>query len=60
MIYDTGEYDIQLEIPTDNFALAHLYPSHLQPALKHNKQLVMQQRPDLKFTHILQKTLDEH
>lgn len=35
MIYDTGEYDIQLEIPTDNFALAHLYPSHLHTILEH-------------------------
>lgn len=35
MTYDTGEYDIQLEIPTDNFSLAHLYPSHLHPILEH-------------------------
>jgi hypothetical protein len=35
MIYDTGEYDIQLEIPTDNFALEHLYPSHLHTILEH-------------------------
>lgn len=35
MIYDTGEYDIQLEIPTDNFVLAHLYHSHLYNILEH-------------------------
>jgi hypothetical protein len=35
MIYDTGEYDIQLEIPTDNFALADLWPSHLENILEH-------------------------
>ena len=35
MIYDTGEYDIQLEIPTDNFVVADLYPSHLHPILEH-------------------------
>jgi hypothetical protein len=35
MIYDTGEYDIQLEIPTKNFALANLYPRHLEQILEH-------------------------
>jgi len=28
--------------------------------IKHNKNLLRQQRPDLEFTQILQKTLDEH
>lgn len=35
MIYDTGEYDIHLEIPGNNFALANLYPNHLHPILEH-------------------------
>jgi len=27
--YDTGEYDIQLKIPTDNYQVYHVYPHHL-------------------------------
>ena len=47
MIYDTGEYDIQLEIPTDNFALAHLYPSHLHPILEHVSSIPVQDKNTL-------------
>ena len=42
MIYDTGEYDIQLEIPTDNFAIVDLYPSHLHPILEHVSSIPIQ------------------
>jgi hypothetical protein len=35
MIYDTGEYDIQLEIPTANFALVNLWPNNLETILGH-------------------------
>lgn len=47
MIYDTGEYDIQLELPTDNFALAHLYPSHLHPILEHASSITVQDEDTL-------------
>jgi hypothetical protein len=47
MIYNTGEYDIQLEIPTDNFALAHLYPSHLHPILEHVGSIPFQDKNTL-------------
>lgn len=29
-MYDTGEYDIRLSIPTDNYVVCNLYPSHLE------------------------------
>jgi len=29
-MYDTGEYDIQLDIPVDNYVVLNLYPSHLE------------------------------
>ena len=47
MIYDTGEYDIQLEIPTDNFAIADLYPSHLHPILDHVKSIPVRDKNTL-------------
>lgn len=30
MIYETGEYDVRLDIPTDNFVVRNLYNSHLE------------------------------
>jgi hypothetical protein len=30
MIYETGEYDVRLDIPTDNFVVRNLFNSHLE------------------------------
>lgn len=29
-MYDTGEYNVKLEIPTDNYVVYNLFPSHLE------------------------------
>jgi hypothetical protein len=30
MIYETGEYDVRLDIPTDNFVVRNLFNNHLE------------------------------
>jgi hypothetical protein len=40
-MYDTGEYDIQLEIPTDNYVVRNLYPVHLEHVVDYVKQITV-------------------
>ncbi len=41
-MYDTGEYDIQLEIPTDNYVVRNLYPMHLESIGEYARQIPVQ------------------
>lgn len=38
-MYETGEYDIQLDIPTDNYVVHDLYPSHLELISNYVRQI---------------------
>lgn len=38
-MYDTGEYDIVLDIPTDNYVVLNLYPSHLESIVEYVKSV---------------------
>ena len=38
-MYDTGEYDIQLEIPTGNYVVANLFPIHLESIQEYVKKI---------------------
>lgn len=40
-MYDTGEYDIQLNIPTDNYVVCNLYPSHLESIQEYVGQIAV-------------------
>jgi hypothetical protein len=46
-MYDTGEYDIQLLIPTDNYVVRNLYPSHLESILEYVKEIPVQDNDTL-------------
>jgi hypothetical protein len=46
-MYDTGEYDIQLLIPTDNYVVRNLYPVHLESILEYVKQIPVQDNDTL-------------
>ena len=41
-MYDTGEYDILLEIPTDNYVVRNLYPIHLESIREYVAQIPVQ------------------
>ena len=38
-MYDTGEYDISLNIPTDNYVVKNLYPMHLESIVEYVGQI---------------------
>ena len=38
-MYDTGEYDVHLDIPTDNYVVQNLYPIHLEHIVDYVKQI---------------------
>lgn len=40
-MYDTGEYDIHLDIPTDNYVVCNLYPMHLETIVDYVKQIAV-------------------
>lgn len=46
-MYDTGEYDIQLEIPADNYVIRNLYPSHLEFIHDYVQQISVQDKNTL-------------
>jgi hypothetical protein len=41
-MYDTGEYDIHLEIPTDNYVVRNLYPRHLESISEYVRNIPLQ------------------
>lgn len=41
-MYDTGEYDIHLDIPTHNYVVRNLYPSHLESISEYVRQIPVQ------------------
>lgn len=41
-MYDTGEYDIQLDVPTDNYVVRNLHPIHLETIDEYVKQIPVQ------------------
>lgn len=41
-MYDTGEYNIQLKIPTDNYVIRNLYPIHLESIHNYVSQIPIQ------------------
>jgi hypothetical protein len=46
-MYDTGEYDIHLDIPTDNYVVRNLYPIHLENIDKYVRQIPVQDHSTL-------------
>jgi hypothetical protein len=40
-MYNTGEYDIILNIPTDNYVVKNLYPSHLESIYDYVEQIAV-------------------
>lgn len=40
-MYDTGEYDIKLDMATDNYVVANLYPIHLESIVEYIKQILV-------------------
>lgn len=46
-MYDTGEYDIHLDIPTDNYVVYNLYPIHLESMEEYVKQIVVRDQNTL-------------
>ena len=46
-MYDTGEYDISLNIPTDNYVVKNLYPMHLESIVDYVKQIAVKDKNTL-------------
>lgn len=46
-MYDTGEYDIHLDIPTDNYVVCNLYPVHLETIVDYVKQIAVKDKNTL-------------
>ncbi len=46
-MYDTGEYDIHLDIPTDNYVVRNLYPVHLESVVDYVKQIPVRDKNTL-------------
>jgi len=46
-MYDTGEYDIQLSILTDNYVVRNLYPDHLESIRNYVDQIPVQNKDTL-------------
>ena len=46
-MYDTGEYDIQLSIPTNNYVVRNLYPIHLESIQNYVSQIPVQDNDTL-------------
>jgi hypothetical protein len=46
-MYDTGEYDIHLDIPTNNYVVYNLYPIHLEYIVDYVKQIAVQDKNTL-------------